>query len=187
MSSNSPLNPREHSIFHTFKRSKWVYSKFLIYRIPIIMIFLAWVTFACYLKALNLKSNKLITSSYSLMLLNQMMIPLHTLLICGCGIDRLYLSHLLLSGIFEFAYRIMFSRGIQIWIIPIIACQLMAYIYWYIPTRILYFKTFNLAKEFFNVAANALLRKLVLPWAILFTICVSIITCLFVLSSNSKY
>merc|ERR550537_1263788 len=146
------------------------------------MIFLAWVTCSCYLKASNLNNRELHTSSYSLMILNHMMIPLHTLLICGSGIDRLYLSHLLLSGIFEFAYRVMFSPGIQIWITPIIACQLMAYIYWYIPTRILYFKTFNLVKEFFNVAANALLRKLVLPWTILLTICVSIITCLFVLS-----
>ena len=188
MSSNSPLNPKEHSICQTFKKSRWVYSKYLIYRIPIIMIFLAWVNFACYLKALNLKSNKLITISFSLMLLNQMMIPLHTLLICGCGIDRLYLSHLLLTGIFELVFAVMFRvTWPHILIIPVVACQFMAYVYWYIPTRILYFKTFNLAKAFFKLPANTLLRKLVVPWAILCTICTCIITCIFVLACNSIY
>jgi len=189
MNLNSPLDPKEHSIYHTFKKSKWMNSKFLFPRLCIILIFLAWVTLAIYLKASNMDKDfkEFKNISYSLLLLNQMMIPLHTLLICGCGMDRLYLLHLLLTGIFEFAFGVMFSwgNGLQSWITPFIAIQLMAYIYWYIPTRILYFKTFNLAKAFFNIPGNTLLKELLLPWSILFTICVCIITSLFLLPSNS--
>lgn len=112
MTSKSPLHPKEHSIYHTFKNSPWINSNYLIPRLCIIAMFLGWISLDC---CLCLKVwtyiRKLKKVSELLELLNWMAIPLHTLLICGSGIDRLYLSHLVLFGIFEYIHVTMYSWG----------------------------------------------------------------------------
>jgi len=159
--------PKEHwSFIHNFKRAKWISNTDLALRIPIMLVFLAWV-FQSVQRAYVITS--LVQFIHGI---NFLLVPLHTLIICRSKMDRMYLMHLIgvsvvwlclaIREMVEHPDKMHIFRGVQYILLSV------TFLIWSVPTRILYFQIFLIARKTLGVNANFLFSRFILSLSGLF-------------------
>jgi hypothetical protein len=194
MSKNS-ISEKHWSFIHNFKQARWIVNSDLALRIPIMLIFLLWFIMGiigiCGIK------NPLNIIEFLALVINFIAIPFHTLLICKSEMDRMYLMHLVgfplnlaCHAIQEYVRFLTFENERFHHINAAFGYALLSicFLIWSVPTRILYFRTFHIARKTLGTDANSLVWQLIVPLITLTVFGVlSIIILMFTLPSLENY
>jgi len=191
MTRASPLDPKEHSIIHTFKASRCISFYNIsdsLYRCGIMCIFIISFISLIISEVYENQSAKIIGEVC--WGLNVMNISLHTLLICRSQMDRIYLIHLLGTPMFWLFFSIRnFRTEFGLWWIDgvILILVSIAFTVWSIPTRILYFKTFRLACVTLGTDSSKLLNMFTKYWILMVTSSFILSCIMFTINLMTKY
>jgi len=180
---SSHIDKEHYSLIQTFKTAPWVFCKQLWTRIPICILFGVWFIWETYLTVRALSTNSAqdegIVSLFAVV--NFVCIPLHTLLVCRAQIDKLYILYLVGSGLGWFIISIRAFTGSTFdYGKTMYAIFSLSFLIWSVPTRILYYKTFQLAKQELGVDTTTLYTNFIVPWLWMFSIIVIMIVLIFV-------
>lgn len=171
----SPLRPEDYSLIEVWCQSVW-----FSYHDNLELVVRTSIMFICISHAVASSLCFLDSSVVSpliqiLCTIHTWTLSLHTLMICRGKMDRLYLLHFILYtiiAVYEDAHFSITKGGLLMALIYFISITILifAYVFWSIPTRLLYYKTFHLARMILKVDGDYLLNACFKYWACGFSI-----------------